>query len=145
MEILKYKLLKNSKYMHPLNIWLIVINAPLYFLQTLKEKLCLLTAEANRESEGGLGTQEEEEEKGSKSTLTSVEDSLNYIIVLCHQSSQNLDQSQREVISVCVFVCLSVCVCYSHIPFMYVHLLCFFYQHMYTWQLRVYTTKWTMF
>ncbi|XP_062286275.1 vacuolar protein sorting-associated protein 8 homolog [Scomber scombrus] len=65
-------------------------------LETLKEKLCLLTAEANRESEGGLGTQEEEEEKASKSTLTSVEDSLNYIIVLCHQSSQNLDQPQRE-------------------------------------------------
>ncbi|XP_042290372.1 vacuolar protein sorting-associated protein 8 homolog isoform X1 [Thunnus albacares] len=67
-------------------------------LETLKEKLSLLTAEANRGGEGGHRRQDEGEEKENESTLTRVEDSLNDIIVLCHQSSQNLDQPQREVL-----------------------------------------------
>ncbi|XP_070771676.1 vacuolar protein sorting-associated protein 8 homolog [Enoplosus armatus] len=66
-------------------------------LETLKEKLSLLTAESDRGVEGGTGRWDEEE-GDSESTLTRVKDSLNDIIVLCHQSSQNLYQQQREVL-----------------------------------------------
>ncbi|XP_044068934.1 vacuolar protein sorting-associated protein 8 homolog isoform X3 [Siniperca chuatsi] len=66
-------------------------------LETLKDKLSLLTAESDRAVEGGNGRQDEEE-RDSDSTLTRVKDSLNDIIVLCHQSSQNLYQQQREVL-----------------------------------------------
>uniref|UniRef100_A0A8C4I5I9 RING-type domain-containing protein n=1 Tax=Dicentrarchus labrax TaxID=13489 RepID=A0A8C4I5I9_DICLA len=48
-------------------------------LETLKDKLSLLTG-------------------GDEATLTGVKDSLNEIIVLCHRSSQNLYQQQREVL-----------------------------------------------
>lgn len=54
-------------------------------LKTLKENLSLVTAER---AEG-----DDEEE-----TLTNVKDSLNDIIALCHQSSQSLNQQQREVL-----------------------------------------------
>ncbi|XP_038593280.1 vacuolar protein sorting-associated protein 8 homolog isoform X1 [Micropterus salmoides] len=66
-------------------------------LETLKDKLSLLTAESDGgvEEENGGGN---EEEGGSESTLTRVKDSLNDIIVLCHRSSQNLYQQQREVL-----------------------------------------------
>uniref|UniRef100_A0A3Q1HLR0 RING-type domain-containing protein n=1 Tax=Anabas testudineus TaxID=64144 RepID=A0A3Q1HLR0_ANATE len=40
----------------------------------------------------------EDEERGHRSTLTRVQDSLNNIIALCHRSSQNLDLQQREVL-----------------------------------------------
>ncbi|XP_070696841.1 vacuolar protein sorting-associated protein 8 homolog isoform X3 [Pempheris klunzingeri] len=62
-------------------------------LETLKEKLGLLTAESGRED-----GRRDEEERENESTLTRVKDSLNDIIVLCHQSSQNLYQQQREVL-----------------------------------------------
>ncbi|XP_069578670.1 vacuolar protein sorting-associated protein 8 homolog isoform X2 [Brachyistius frenatus] len=60
-------------------------------LETLKEKLCLLTAESDRGDGGQDGGQDEEE-----STLTSVKDSLNDILAFCHRSCQNLSQEQRE-------------------------------------------------
>ncbi|XP_056903532.1 vacuolar protein sorting-associated protein 8 homolog isoform X2 [Takifugu flavidus] len=53
-------------------------------LETLKENLSLVTAER-------AGDDEEE-------TLTNVKDSLSDIISLCHQSSQSLNQQQREVL-----------------------------------------------
>uniref|UniRef100_A0A671WA41 VPS8 subunit of CORVET complex n=1 Tax=Sparus aurata TaxID=8175 RepID=A0A671WA41_SPAAU len=56
-------------------------------LETLKEKLSVLAAE----SDGG-------EKTGGESTLTGVKDSLNDIIDLCHRSSPNLNQQQREVL-----------------------------------------------
>ncbi|XP_051278670.1 vacuolar protein sorting-associated protein 8 homolog isoform X2 [Dicentrarchus labrax] len=65
-------------------------------LETLKDKLSLLTAESDR-VEGGDGRRDEEE-GGDEATLTGVKDSLNEIIVLCHRSSQNLYQQQREVL-----------------------------------------------
>ncbi|XP_070833577.1 vacuolar protein sorting-associated protein 8 homolog [Chaetodon trifascialis] len=66
-------------------------------LETLKEKLSLLTAQSDRRVEGGDGRWDEKE-RDSESTLTRVKDSLNEIIALCHQSSQNLYQQQREVL-----------------------------------------------
>lgn len=54
------------------------------YLKTLKENLSLVTAER-------AGDDEEE-------TLTNVKDSLSDIISLCHQSSQSLNQQQREVL-----------------------------------------------
>ncbi|KAF0027657.1 hypothetical protein F2P81_020398 [Scophthalmus maximus] len=56
-------------------------------IQTLKENLRLLTAE----SDAG-------DERGDDSTLTRVKRSLNDIIALCHRSSHNLVQQQREVL-----------------------------------------------
>uniref|UniRef100_A0A3B5B9C1 VPS8 subunit of CORVET complex n=1 Tax=Stegastes partitus TaxID=144197 RepID=A0A3B5B9C1_9TELE len=64
-------------------------------LETLKQKLCLLAVESDRGVEGENGGQNEDEED-SESMLTRVKDSLNDIIVFCHQSCQNLDQQQRE-------------------------------------------------
>ncbi|XP_055358754.1 vacuolar protein sorting-associated protein 8 homolog isoform X2 [Betta splendens] len=55
-------------------------------LETLRDNLCVLTAE------GGTN-----EEKNCK-TVTTVESSLNDIIALCYRSSQNLNQQQREVL-----------------------------------------------
>lgn len=55
------------------------------YLKTLKENLSLVTAER---------AEEDDEEE----TLTNVKDSLNDIISLCHQSSQSLNQQQREVL-----------------------------------------------
>uniref|UniRef100_A0A4W6F917 VPS8 subunit of CORVET complex n=1 Tax=Lates calcarifer TaxID=8187 RepID=A0A4W6F917_LATCA len=66
-------------------------------LETLKEKLCLLTAESDTGVEGGDGEQDEEE-RCSDSTLMRVKDSLNDIIALCHRSSHNLYQQQREAL-----------------------------------------------
>ncbi|XP_034537762.1 vacuolar protein sorting-associated protein 8 homolog [Notolabrus celidotus] len=63
-------------------------------LKTLKQKLSLLTAGIDRGSEGGSL---EEEDGDSKPSLTIVKDSLNNIIDLCHHSSENLYQQQREV------------------------------------------------
>lgn len=62
----------------------------------MKEKLGVLTAETEGEADEADG-QWDEQERGCDSTLTRVKDSLNDIVVLCHQSSQNLDQQQREV------------------------------------------------
>ncbi|XP_035462153.2 vacuolar protein sorting-associated protein 8 homolog isoform X2 [Scophthalmus maximus] len=56
-------------------------------LETLMENLRLLTAE----SDAG-------DERGDDSTLTRVKRSLNDIIALCHRSSHNLVQQQREVL-----------------------------------------------
>uniref|UniRef100_A0AAQ5X5Q3 RING-type domain-containing protein n=1 Tax=Amphiprion ocellaris TaxID=80972 RepID=A0AAQ5X5Q3_AMPOC len=66
-------------------------------LETLNQKLCLLTAESDGGVEGENRGQNKDEED-SESTLTRVKDSLNDIIVFCHQSCQNLDQQQREVL-----------------------------------------------
>ncbi|XP_039994817.1 vacuolar protein sorting-associated protein 8 homolog isoform X2 [Xiphias gladius] len=66
-------------------------------LETLKGKLCLLTTESDTGVEGGDGRQDEEE-RHSESTLTRVTDSLNDIIALCHRSSHNLYQQEREVL-----------------------------------------------
>ncbi|GLD65220.1 vacuolar protein sorting-associated protein 8 homolog, partial [Lates japonicus] len=66
-------------------------------LETLKEKLCLLTAESDTGVEGGDGEQDEDERR-SDSTLMRVKDSLNDIIALCHRSSHNLYQQQREAL-----------------------------------------------
>ncbi|XP_030298151.1 vacuolar protein sorting-associated protein 8 homolog isoform X2 [Sparus aurata] len=66
-------------------------------LETLKEKLSVLAAE----SDGGVEEDErhdDEEKTGGESTLTGVKDSLNDIIDLCHRSSPNLNQQQREVL-----------------------------------------------
>ncbi|XP_010792421.1 chromodomain-helicase-DNA-binding protein 1-like [Notothenia coriiceps] len=60
-------------------------------LETLKEKLSVLTAESERADEGG-------EERDRDHTLSRVKESLNDIIELCHRSSDNLDQQQREVL-----------------------------------------------
>ncbi|XP_078129993.1 vacuolar protein sorting-associated protein 8 homolog isoform X2 [Sander vitreus] len=65
-------------------------------LETLKEKLNLLTAEGDRGVEGD--GRPNKEESDSESTLTRVTDSLNDIIALCHRSSDNLYQQQREVL-----------------------------------------------
>ncbi|KAM4615181.1 vacuolar protein sorting-associated protein 8 homolog isoform 2-T2 [Polymixia lowei] len=72
-------------------------------LKKLEESLTLLTPEsqgggggADRRKEEGQ-TEGEAEEKG-ESSLERVEDSLNDIIALCHRSSQNLNQQQREVL-----------------------------------------------
>nr|XP_020479091.1 vacuolar protein sorting-associated protein 8 homolog [Monopterus albus] len=66
-------------------------------LEMLKERLSLFTAECDRGVEGGDGRQDEEE-GNQESILTKVKDSLNEIIALCHRSSHNLDQHQREVL-----------------------------------------------
>lgn len=63
-------------------------------LQTLKEKLSRFTSEGEDGNTGGA-----EEEGGGQSSLTALRSSLDDIIVLCHQSSQNLNQQQREVTS----------------------------------------------
>lgn len=55
------------------------------YLKTLKENLSLVTAERA-------------EEDDDEETLTNVKDSLNDIISLCHQSSQSLNQQEREVL-----------------------------------------------
>uniref|UniRef100_A0A673B0Q9 Vacuolar protein sorting-associated protein 8 homolog n=1 Tax=Sphaeramia orbicularis TaxID=375764 RepID=A0A673B0Q9_9TELE len=47
---------------------------------------------------------EEEQQRDMDSNLTRVEDSLNNIIDLCHRSSHNLTQQQREVHSVCLLL-----------------------------------------
>ncbi|XP_069394788.1 vacuolar protein sorting-associated protein 8 homolog isoform X3 [Paralichthys olivaceus] len=64
-------------------------------LETLKEKLCLLTAESGTEAEDRRHV---EDERNDDSTLTRVKLSLNDIIALCHRSSHNLYQQQREVL-----------------------------------------------
>nr|XP_019959101.1 PREDICTED: vacuolar protein sorting-associated protein 8 homolog [Paralichthys olivaceus] len=64
-------------------------------LETLKEKLCLLTAESGTEAEDRRHV---EDERNGDSTLTRVKLSLNDIIALCHRSSHNLYQQQREVL-----------------------------------------------
>ncbi|XP_034079092.1 vacuolar protein sorting-associated protein 8 homolog isoform X4 [Gymnodraco acuticeps] len=60
-------------------------------LETLKEKLSVLTAESERADAGG-------EERDRDHTLSRVKESLNDIIELCHRSSDSLDQQQREVL-----------------------------------------------
>ncbi|CAN9500124.1 unnamed protein product [Ophioblennius macclurei] len=55
-------------------------------LQTLKEKLCLLTTDG--EAEGS--------DDNNESTLTQVKDSLRGIISFSHRNCQNLNQQQRE-------------------------------------------------
>lgn len=62
-------------------------------LETLKEKLSRFTSEGEDGNTGGA-----EEEGGGESSLTALRSSLDDIIVLCHQSSQNLNQQQREVL-----------------------------------------------
>ncbi|XP_023286306.1 vacuolar protein sorting-associated protein 8 homolog isoform X2 [Seriola lalandi dorsalis] len=63
-------------------------------LETLKDELCLLTAEKETGTEGGHG----EDENPRDSTLTRVKDSLSDIIALCHRNSHNLYQQQREAL-----------------------------------------------
>ncbi|XP_056147322.1 vacuolar protein sorting-associated protein 8 homolog isoform X2 [Lampris incognitus] len=65
-------------------------------LKTLKEKLTLLTSESDEECEGDDEGKLREEE--GESSLRKVVTSLDDIIALCHRSSQNLDQQQREVL-----------------------------------------------
>lgn len=91
-------------------------------LKTLKEKLSVLAAE----SDGGVEEDErhdDEEKTGGESTLTGVKDSLNDVIDLCHRSSPNLNQQQREVVvGVCVCLCvgrsggLSACLFMAFFP-----------------------------
>lgn len=68
--------------------------ASMVSLQTLKEKLSSFTSEA----EGGNTAGAKEEGASNESSLTAVRTSLDDIIVLCQQSSQSLNQQQREVI-----------------------------------------------
>jgi len=74
-------------------------------VKTLKERLCLLTAESDRE----MARRADEEQADRESVLMRVKDSLNNIIAFCHRCCQNLDQQQIKVGSVCV----CVCVCHS--------------------------------
>uniref|UniRef100_A0A3Q3LW36 VPS8 subunit of CORVET complex n=1 Tax=Mastacembelus armatus TaxID=205130 RepID=A0A3Q3LW36_9TELE len=64
-------------------------------LETLKNKLSLLTAECDRGDEGGYERQDEEGQH-QESALMSIKNSLNDIIALCHRSSQNLYLQQSE-------------------------------------------------
>lgn len=64
-------------------------------LQTLKEKLSSFTPEGADGNTGGA-----EEQGDSESSLTALRSSLDDIVVLCHQSSQNLNQQQREVLPI---------------------------------------------
>ncbi|XP_014846591.1 PREDICTED: vacuolar protein sorting-associated protein 8 homolog isoform X6 [Poecilia mexicana] len=64
-------------------------------LQTLKERLDVLTAEMSGDIGGGVDGQDEEEADG-EFTLTTVKSSLNQIILFCHRNCQNLDQEQRK-------------------------------------------------
>uniref|UniRef100_A0A3B4VJT2 VPS8 subunit of CORVET complex n=1 Tax=Seriola dumerili TaxID=41447 RepID=A0A3B4VJT2_SERDU len=66
-------------------------------LETLKDELCLLTAEKETGIEGPEGGHGEDENPRD-STLTRVKDSLNDIIALCHRNSHNLYQQQREAL-----------------------------------------------
>ncbi|XP_068584497.1 vacuolar protein sorting-associated protein 8 homolog isoform X2 [Cebidichthys violaceus] len=66
-------------------------------LETLKEKLSVLTVASDRGADGGEGRRDEEE-RDSESKLTGVKDSLNDIIVLCHRNSDSLYQQQREAL-----------------------------------------------
>ncbi|XP_054455797.1 vacuolar protein sorting-associated protein 8 homolog isoform X2 [Anoplopoma fimbria] len=66
-------------------------------LETLKEKLSLLTAESDGGANGGDGRRDEEK-RDSESSLTGVKDSLKDIISLCHRNSDSLYQQQREVL-----------------------------------------------
>uniref|UniRef100_A0A673AWD4 Vacuolar protein sorting-associated protein 8 homolog n=1 Tax=Sphaeramia orbicularis TaxID=375764 RepID=A0A673AWD4_9TELE len=71
-------------------------------LETLTEKLSLLSSVID--GSGGEDGGEEEQQRDMDSNLTRVEDSLNNIIDLCHRSSHNLTQQQREVHSVCLLL-----------------------------------------
>lgn len=75
-----------------------------YSVQTLKENLSVLATES--ETGPKAVDRREDEERGHRSTLTRVQDSLNNIIALCHRSSQNLDLQQREVVCICMCVCI---------------------------------------
>ncbi|XP_026164373.1 vacuolar protein sorting-associated protein 8 homolog isoform X2 [Mastacembelus armatus] len=66
-------------------------------LETLKNKLSLLTAECDRGDEGGYERQDEEGQH-QESALMSIKNSLNDIIALCHRSSQNLYLQQSEAL-----------------------------------------------
>ncbi|XP_017287429.1 vacuolar protein sorting-associated protein 8 homolog isoform X3 [Kryptolebias marmoratus] len=70
-------------------------------LQTLKERLCAIAAEGDRDGGGGGeggegGDRQNEEETDSDVPLTRVNDSLNNILSLCHRNCQKLDQEQRK-------------------------------------------------
>ncbi|XP_030012334.1 vacuolar protein sorting-associated protein 8 homolog isoform X2 [Sphaeramia orbicularis] len=65
-------------------------------LETLTEKLSLLSSVID--GSGGEDGGEEEQQRDMDSNLTRVEDSLNNIIDLCHRSSHNLTQQQREAL-----------------------------------------------
>ncbi|XP_026210971.1 vacuolar protein sorting-associated protein 8 homolog isoform X2 [Anabas testudineus] len=73
-----------------------VHGAFMVLLETLKENLSVLATES--ETGPKAVDRREDEERGHRSTLTRVQDSLNNIIALCHRSSQNLDLQQREVL-----------------------------------------------
>uniref|UniRef100_A0A667YJY9 VPS8 subunit of CORVET complex n=1 Tax=Myripristis murdjan TaxID=586833 RepID=A0A667YJY9_9TELE len=60
------------------------------------EKLSLLTVESEQGERDGTTLEEEGE-----LMLRRVEDSLTEIVSLCHRTSQNLNQKQREVVIVC--------------------------------------------
>ncbi|KAF7221515.1 transcript variant X2 [Nothobranchius furzeri] len=59
-------------------------------LQTLKDRLCDLTAEYERDDG------QDEEGKGRATTLTTLNDSLNNIISFCLRKCPSLDQEQRK-------------------------------------------------
>ncbi|XP_071337699.1 vacuolar protein sorting-associated protein 8 homolog isoform X2 [Trachinotus anak] len=75
-------------------------------LETLRDKLCLLTAERETGAETQTGAERQTVGEGGQgedgnhrdSTLTKVKNSLNDIIALCHRNSQNLYQQQREAL-----------------------------------------------
>ncbi|KAK2848630.1 hypothetical protein Q5P01_008464 [Channa striata] len=64
-------------------------------LETLKENLCLLMAGSDAGPKGGDGGHGEGDRYG-ESTVMKTQDTLNNIIALCHRSSHNLDQHQRQ-------------------------------------------------
>ncbi|KAG7512101.1 vacuolar sorting-associated 8-like isoform X1 [Solea senegalensis] len=66
-------------------------------LETLKDRLCFLTAEQDT-SGGGGGGGDRWQDDGGDSTLTRVKESLNDIISLCQRSSHSLYEQQREVL-----------------------------------------------
>ncbi|XP_038127127.1 vacuolar protein sorting-associated protein 8 homolog isoform X4 [Cyprinodon tularosa] len=62
-------------------------------LQTLKERLHVLSAEVSHDGEGAADRRDEEE---LDLTLMNVRNSLNQMILFCHRNCQNLDQEQGK-------------------------------------------------
>uniref|UniRef100_A0A3Q2GGA0 VPS8 subunit of CORVET complex n=1 Tax=Cyprinodon variegatus TaxID=28743 RepID=A0A3Q2GGA0_CYPVA len=63
-------------------------------LQTLKERLHVLSAEVSRDGEGAADRRDDKE---LDLTLMNVRNSLNQMILFCHRNCQNLDQEQGKV------------------------------------------------
>ncbi|XP_015252374.1 PREDICTED: vacuolar protein sorting-associated protein 8 homolog [Cyprinodon variegatus] len=62
-------------------------------LQTLKERLHVLSAEVSRDGEGAADRRDDKE---LDLTLMNVRNSLNQMILFCHRNCQNLDQEQGK-------------------------------------------------